>query len=122
MVGWGLVILPGAVMFFTFPRVLTPAPLPSLVPYFGVPFAVVFIVAQYVICGVLRNSRGALWVTLAVGGGFLLGWLGVTVGFGDFTTGAFPRRELITPARHIWCSGACLGGIALGAGLIRGRV
>ena len=30
--------------------------------------------------------------------------------------------ELITPARHIWCSGACLGAIALGAGLIRRRL
>ncbi len=109
-------------MLFTFPRVLTPALFPSLVPYFDVPFAVAFILVQYVICRVLRSRTGAVWVTLALGGGFLLGWLGVTVGFGDFTTGYFPRRELITPARHIWCSGACLGGLALGAGLIRGHV
>ena len=112
----------GAVVLLTFPRVLTPALFPGLVPYFDVPFAVAFIVAQYLICGVLRSTRGAVWVTLAVAGGVLLGWLGVSVGFGDFTTGHFPRRELITPARHIWGSGACLGGIALGAGLIRRRV
>lgn len=122
LVGWLLVLVSGGVVLLTFPRVLTPALCPGLVPYVGVPFAVGFITIQYLICGVRRRRTGAVWVTLAVGMGFLLGWLGGTIGFGDFTDGGFPPRVVITPARHIWCSGACLGGLALGTGLIRGRV
>ena len=123
LVGWGLVILSVAIILLTFPRVLTPAPVPGLVPYFGVPFAVAYIVVEYLICGMLRSSRGAVWVTLGVGGGFLLGWLGVTIQVGDFSDGGFPHpRQIITPARHMWCGGACFGGFALGAGLIRSHV
>ena len=106
----------------TFPGILKPLLLPRLVPYFGVPFAVAYIVVQYLICGLLRSSTGAVWVTLGVGGGFLLGWLGVTIQLGDFTDGGFlDPRELVTPARHMWCGGACFGGFALGAGLIGGH-
>jgi hypothetical protein len=90
---------------------------PSLLGVFGVPFAVVFLVAQYALVGALRSWRGFALVTAVLLVGMGLGGCGTAMDlWGELAEHNVPAL------RHVLVGGVCASGIALGAAVLKGWV
>ena len=119
MIGWVFVVISGGVLVLTFPAPKTGGPplAPSLIPIFGVPFAILYAAAQYGYVLWLRSRKGVVLVTVVLLAGAGVGWFGRAMDmWGDF------ERFGVSYARHILASGACLSGVILGIALIKTSV
>ena len=115
--GWAFAALSFAVMVLTFPGRHTHAVIvPSLIPVFGVPFAVAFAAVQIAVLAGMKSYKGlaAAVGLMLLGGG--LAWVAMRwgLGFRDMSAPGF------TTARHVLAGGACVAGLFTGVGLIRG--
>lgn len=115
LIGWILIVLYGFVMITTFPLRNSPVMFPWLIPIFGVPFAIMYLVAQYGLVFYLHSLRGKLLVT----GFFSLGMLitGYRLRMGSL--GAYYATHHISNVRALLVVSVCLSGFALGAALLR---
>ncbi len=117
VLGTGMVALSAFVFVFTFPMRLSHRILiSSLVPYFGIPFAVAYFALQLGLLGLMRSIKGtalALAVFAAAAG---LGWIGMhgPLPYSDVNVEGF------SAARHMLCAGSVVSGFAIGLSLLKG--
>ena len=115
--GASLVAISVFVFVFTFPFRLTHRILiESLVPVFGVAFALVYAGAQLLMLGFMRSCKGIVTALALFATGAGLAWIGMNsaFGYGDVAVEGF------TAGRHILCAGAVVSGFGVGIGLLRG--
>lgn len=118
-VGIVLAVISGGVMLFTFPMRITHTILiKSLIPIFGVPFAVAFMAAQLALLALMKSYRGLALAGGLFAVGMLLGWIGMSqpLGYSDIDAAGF------SAARHIIAAGACISGLGIGITLARGAL
>jgi len=115
-----LISLSGLTLALTFPSNVHEPALPRLVPILGVPFAVLYLTSQAILVALLRSATALRWLIGFMIVGAFLGWIGVWANL--LYWGQVGGELLVTPARHIWCSTACISGLALGVGLVRGNL
>ncbi len=87
---------------------------PSLIPWFGLWFAVVYLGLQLALGFWFRNRR----MLLTIGGVSLFGIVAATVGFTFDFVDPLERYE-IGMARHLMVTGACFSGVVLGVGILK---
>lgn len=106
--------LSGVVLVTTTPGRMGMELVPDLVPFFGVAFALLYLVAQYFLAVYLRNLWAiALVTSVAIVGG-LAGWTTRAAGLlGDVAT------HHSSGVRHTLCMAACVAGAALGYALVK---
>jgi hypothetical protein len=114
LIGWAMILLSAVVLVTSFPLKGTPPMVPELVSLFGVAFGAGYLLVQLLVVVALRTARAAGLFLLAAGGGLGLGamsvWLDLWRVFADGQVGV---------ARHLVCSAAVIGGLGMGAGLVR---
>ena len=115
LIGWIFIVLFVFVMITTFPVKNSPVIFPGLIPIFGIPFALIYLAAQYGLVFYLNSLRGKLLVT----GFFSLCMLitGCRLIMGSL--GAHYATHNISNARALLVLSVCLSGFALGAALLR---
>jgi len=115
--GAALVAVSAFVFIFTFPFRLTHRILvESLVPVFGVAFALAYEAVQMVMLAFMRSCRGLLAALGLFAVGAALAWIGMNtaIGYSDVDVPGF------TAGRHILCAGAVVSGFGVGLGLLKG--
>ncbi len=116
IIGSILLIISVGVMITTFPHGGTYYILfPNLVPVFGVPFAIIFIIVQYGLLILLRSYKGIALACALLILGMLIGWFGagLVAKYGDMAAAGGSY------ARQIICSGACISAAGLGIAFLR---
>ena len=119
MIGWAFVAVSAGVVILTLPMLKTGAPplAPSLVPVFGVLFAILYASVQYACAGWLRSRKGIVLITVLLVAWAGLGWFSAAVDFWGYF-----EKSGASHTRHILVSGACISGLGLGIGLLKGYV
>ncbi len=117
LVGWICLSISACILVTTFPRLGGSVLAPSLVPVFGVFFSILYTIAQYTYTSWLRSRRGAMVVT----GLFLLGMVMGGLGRAMDVSGQFEQLGM-TYVRQMLSGGACLSGLGLGIGLVKGSI
>jgi hypothetical protein len=116
LAAFGFVAIGLVVLVTTFPgrgHIMVPA----LLPVFGVPFAVVFLLAQYGLAAAMRSWRAVGLTTAVLLVGMGLGGCGAAMDLWDELA-----EHNVSALRHVLVSGACASGIALGAAMLKGWV
>lgn len=117
--GAALVAISAFVFVFTFPFRLTHHILiESLLPVFGVAFALAYEGAQLVMLGLMRSCKGLVIALVLFAAAAGLAWIGMNTGFGY----ADVEVEGFTAPRHILCSGAVISGFGIGLALLKGWI
>jgi hypothetical protein len=120
-IGIALLAVSGFVFAFTFPMRFTHRMLiPSLVPFFGIPFAVVFGAAQLLVLSLMKSGKGLALSVALMAAGAILGYVGMHnpagLGYTDVNAPGF------TEARHIICAASVVSGIGVGFALLHGHL
>ena len=90
---------------------------PGLLGVFGVPFAVVFLAAQYAFAALMRSWKAVGLITAVLLLGMGLGGCGAAMDlWGELA------EHGVSTLRHVLVGGACASGIALGAAILKGWV
>jgi len=134
-IGWVMIILSVVVVLGTTLRGRYGGDplLHQLVPYFGIPFVVMFLAAQAWLCFWFRTKIGLAWIT----GAFVIGLIGGSIResvWGSQTISppnpvvervlndrGFPTSNYDW-TRHKLITGVCLSGAALGFGFVREKL
>lgn len=130
LIGWILVVVSLFLMVATLKGRYGSGPLlPSLIPWFGIPFAIGALVALILFCLWQKSNTNVILVIVVFTVGFLLGYIG--------ESNAKSRSPQPTPAiekilneqgiihlnynwsRHRFICGICLSSLALGGKLLR---
>ncbi len=88
---------------------------PSLVKVFGVPFGVSLIAVLFGLVIAMRSVKGVVAVAFFTGVGMLLAYWGMSWSLGCKSISV----EGFTTARHVVVSGACIGAVGTGIGLLK---
>jgi len=133
-VGWILIVLSVFVVFGTLRNKYGGGPpLHQLVPYFGIPFVILFVAVQASLCLWFRTKIGLLWITGAFVVGLIAGGIGESIWSKRAPAPPNPTVEQVLEehgfptsdydwTRHKLVSGVCLSGIALGFGFVREKL
>ena len=117
MAGWAFLLTGMFVLFAVFPGGKGRIVFPSLLPLFGLPFAVLFLAAQAATVAYLKSRRGAVLIATVLVLGMGLAWCGHAMDlWGDLA------EHGISLSRYVLGGGACASGGALGLALLRGWV
>lgn len=116
LAAWAFVVLAIVVLVTTFPgrgHIMVP----SLLPVFGVLFALVFLLVQYAFAVWLRSWRAGGLVTGICLLGMGLGGCGAAMDlWGELA------EHNVSALRQVLVAGACASGLALGMAVLRGWV
>ena len=114
---WAFLLTGMFVLFAVFPGRSSHITFPSLLPVFGVPFALLFLAAQIAMVAWLKSRRGAVLIATVFIAGLGLAWCGHAMDL----WGKLSEHN-IGLGRYLLGGGACASGVALGAALLRGWV
>ncbi|MCH2211513.1 MAG: hypothetical protein MK110_09435 [Fuerstiella sp.] len=139
-VGWALIVFSVFIMIGTLRNKYGGGPpLQQLVPYFGIPFVVVYLIVQSGLCCWFRTKIGFVWMAGALVVGLIGGSIGESAWSERTTPQVNPAVERVLqeqgvatssydwPSQYDWTRhklicGVCLSGIALGFGFIREKL
>ncbi|MDZ7816563.1 MAG: hypothetical protein U5N86_11380 [Planctomycetota bacterium] len=118
-VGWALIAVSVLAIATTSPRHHSGLfiHVPALLPFFGIPFCILFLGVQGFIA-YIGDTRRALG---AIGGGALFGLL-VAGSYFIFSSTESLEKVGISPARYVLLQTSSFSGISLGYGTVRGWV
>lgn len=118
-VGVALVAISAFVFISTFPfRVTHNILIESLVPVFGVPFALGYEGAQLVMLVLMRSCKGLVIAFVLFAAAMGLARIGMNTSFGY----ADVEVEGFTALRHILCAGAVISGFGVGLSMLKGWI
>ena len=132
--GWTLIVLSVFIVFGTLRNKYGGGPpLHQLVPYFGIPFVVLYLAVQSGLCFWFRTKMGFVWMAGALVVGLIGGSIGESIWSERTTPLQNPAMERVLKehgiatshydwTRHKLISGVCLSGIALGFGFVREKL
>ena len=114
---WAFLLTGMFVLFAVFPGGHSHITFPSLLPVFGVPFALLFLAAQIAMVAWLKSRRGAVLIATVFVAGVGLAWFGHAVDlWGELS------EHNIGLGRYLLGGGVCASGIAPGEALLRSWV
>ena len=117
LAGWVMIVVSALVIYAAFPGRFNVVFLPRFLGAFGIPFAILYLGAQYALAAYLRRRRGLLLVTVLFILGAALGALGRAVDIHGF----FAEHD-ISYFEYVLCAGSCVSGLGFGIALVRGWV
>jgi hypothetical protein len=116
LAGYGFIAVGLVVLLTTFPgrgHIMVP----GLLPVFGVPFALVLLLAQYAFAWSLRSWRTVALITAVFLVGMGLGGCGAAMDmWGELA------KHNVSTLRQVLVAGTCVSAIALGAAALKGWV